>query len=543
LEILCPKNLDSEQRQPNATLGSYASQYLERDRVGAPGSHDTFITIRTWIDTCVDTHPACKKSISGDVVPLITRLPTRVIDVGPSDGSESPYLLETKGLDGKYIALSHCWGGRACTMTTTSSLNSHYQRIRINMLSKTHKEAIATTRELGLRYIWIDSLCIVQDDPEDWFREAHLMGSVFENAFCTIAATGAKDGSIGLFTDNGRKRIRLPCEPGRPELGHMYFGRRIPNRTESVDSAPLQRRGWVLQERILSRRVIHFAEDQVYWECDEAFRYEDEPPNMLPFRRSDISRTRAKISNLIQSRRNHMDLQRTWSLILKAYVGCSLTRKSDKLVAIDGLAKRIEEATAFRYHNGIWFGNLPTKDGWCGLTWFAGEKSLVRPARVRAPSWSWAAMDGEFFWYKDFIRDFKGTSALINVISPTSPEFPMLSTLILRGRTRSASRAKRRHPAGFIRGCFIDHSYRFYSFLDSKGVEQGWVSFDDDLNEPCSFSCVEIARVKSGVGCLFLTIVPCTILSEPVSFQRVGAGFCSLPSWFDEAPNETLYLI
>jgi len=377
--------------------GLYALQFLERDRVGAPGSHDTFTTIRKWIDTCVNTHPACKKSISGDAIPLITRLPTRVIDVGPSDGSESPYLLETKGLDGKYIALSHCWGGRACTMTTTASLDSHRQGIGIDILSKTHKEAIVATRELGLRYIWIDSLCIVQDDPEDWFREAHLMGSVFENAFCTIAATGAKDGSIGLFIDNGRKRIRLLCEPGRPELGHMYFGRRSPNSAESVDSAPLQRRGWVLQERILSRRLIHFAEDQVYWECDEAFRYEDEPPNMLPFRRSAISRNRAKISNVIQARRNYYDLQGTWSYILKAYLRCSLTRTSDKLVAIDGLAKRIQEATDFRYYNGIWFDNLPTKDAWYGLTWFAGEKCLVRLAQVRAPSWSWAAMDGEFF--------------------------------------------------------------------------------------------------------------------------------------------------
>jgi len=79
--------------------------------------------------------------------------------------------------------------------------------------------------------------------------------------------------------------------------------------------------------------------------------------------------------------------------------------------------------------------------------------------------------------------------------------------------------------------------------MDSKGIEQGWVSFDDDLNEPCSFSCVEIARAKSGQASLFLAIVPSTIPFEPVSFQRVGAGFCSLPSWFDEAPNETLYLV
>jgi len=515
------------------------------DGVAALGSDDTFTTIRTWIKTCTDRHLACKKKISGKIVPEMTRLPTRVIDVGPSDGSELPYLLETKGLDGKYTALSHCWGGSTCTMTTTETLDSHHQGIRFDTLSKTFQDAIVTTRKLDLQYIWIDSLCIIQDDPNDWFREALSMGTVFENAFLTIAATGAKDGSIGLFRDNDRKRIRIPREAGRPELGYMYFRSKVPGGSHSVDFAPLQSRGWVLQERILSRRIIHFAEDQVYWECDKEFACEvgSSLDGGKSCQRSDVSLTRTSISKLVESPDSYSQLQHTWSLILKAYARCNLTRKTDKLIAIDGLAKRIQKSTAFRYHDGIWFDNLPTKEAWCGLAWFAGEKSLLTPTQVIAPSWSWAAMEGEFFIYTQFISDFQGTSTTIDVVSPPSPELPALATLILSGRVRPALRGKCRYPPNFIRGVFTEHSYRFYRLLDSQGVEQGWVSFDDDSDEPFSFSCVEIARDKAGEACLFLAVVRVSCLSEPLRFRRVGAGFCSLPSWFDNILESTICII
>jgi hypothetical protein len=540
-------HLNSDECQANRILASDVLRYFDGDAAINPDSEDMFAIIRTWINRCLDRHPTCKRNISGEIVPEMTRLPTRVIDVGPSDGSESPYLLETKGLCGKYIALSHCWGGHTCTMTTVASLHSHRQGIKFDTLSKTFQEAIVTTRKLNLRYIWIDSLCIIQDDSKDWLREALSMGAVFENAFCTIAATGAKDSRTGLFIGNSQERVRIPREPGRPELGYMYFRTRPPpGRSQSVDFAPLQSRGWVLQERILSRRIIHFAEDQVYWECDKSFSCEEgfrqhELHGKL-YLRSDVSLTRTSISELVESPESYIRLQQTWSLILKAYKRCNLSRKTDKLIAIDGLAKRIQKPTAFIYRDGIWFDKLPTKKAWYGLAWFAGEKSLISQMQVIAPSWSWAAMDGEFLMYIDFISEFKGTATVTDVLSPISPEFPTLSTLILSGRMRDASRAERRYPPNFIRGFFTDCSYRFYGLLDNQGVEQGWVSFDDDSNEPLSFSCVEIARAKSEVACLFLVIMRATSLSEPVRFRRIGAGFCSLPSWFS-TPNVTLNLI
>ncbi|RYP13297.1 hypothetical protein DL767_010818 [Monosporascus sp. MG133] len=118
--------------------------------------------IRGWIDDCIDNHPLCQASGGGD-----TPLPKRVVDVGPRDGSAAPFVYITKGESCPYAALSHCWGKAYLLTTTRGTIQARTRGLEWDKLSKTFREAILVTRDLGLRYLWIDSLCIVQDDTAD----------------------------------------------------------------------------------------------------------------------------------------------------------------------------------------------------------------------------------------------------------------------------------------------------------------------------------------------------------------------------------------
>lgn len=172
--------------------------------------------ISAWIKDCQDDHSACKSSN-----PLGT-LPSRVIDVGSPDGKTAPRLCDTGGEPGDYIALSHCWGGRQPLITTKENISSMRTCIPWGELPNTFQDAITVTRMLGLRYVWIDSLCIVQDDAQDWEREAAKMALIFEAAYLTIAATAASNGSVCIFRESfssqfdGLKRAYPHPIPLRP---------------------------------------------------------------------------------------------------------------------------------------------------------------------------------------------------------------------------------------------------------------------------------------------------------------------------------------
>jgi hypothetical protein len=173
---------------------------------------------------------------------------------------------------GKYLALSHRWGAptqhrKFCTLT--SNIEDYKKGIAIDEMPKTFQDAIAITRSLGVPYLWIDSLCIIQDN-EDWDHESRLMERVFSSAYATIAATcssGTEDGFMKPRPD--RQCVRI----GR-ENSAYYVCEAIDNFHDDVDQAALNKRGWVLQERALSRRTIHFTERQCYWECGDGVRCE-----------------------------------------------------------------------------------------------------------------------------------------------------------------------------------------------------------------------------------------------------------------------------
>jgi hypothetical protein len=245
-------------------------------------------------------------------------------------------------------------------------------------LCKTFKDALFITRALGFNYIWIDSLCIIQDDPDDWRKEASKMCGVYRGSTLTLAASSAPDGSRGCLYNRSpetlrriqRYSVQIPVN-GTSKMYDLLD----PNlREENVQKGPLSTRGWVLQERVLSPRTLHFTEVQLYWECNEKMACETFQEK-LQYDESD---------NLIQWT-GHRDM---WASIVHHYTRRNLTYGSDKLVAMSGMAQWVHHQTGDQYLAGLWKNSLKLQ-----LLW-EFEGSHGRYFEERAPSWSWAAYDG-----------------------------------------------------------------------------------------------------------------------------------------------------
>lgn len=226
------------------------------------------------MDDCNDAekHPLCTPVQKQEKVTL----PTRVVAVGPADGSKLPKLVETHGEEGSYIALSHCWGKTQIITTTKATIASRKESIEWSLLSQTFQDAITWTRRLGIPYIWIDSLCIVQDDLQDWATESTKMGTIYEHAHLTLAATAAPSGTLGFRSPRTPPQsFHLRDTPHRVSAqlqpSHDSFTRRSQADPRLM---PLLSRAWVYQERLLSARELVFECQNGYaCECGGISRY------------------------------------------------------------------------------------------------------------------------------------------------------------------------------------------------------------------------------------------------------------------------------
>ncbi|KAF2830793.1 HET-domain-containing protein [Ophiobolus disseminans] len=181
-------------------------------------SESTMALARAWLLDCLTNHRQC--SVGDSTLP---KLPMRVIDVGTRD--EEPSLVHTQGRRGKYCALSYCWGRHPFLRTTKATLAEHQKRIPLDDFPRTLKDAILISRKLCIPYIWIDALCIIQDDANDWAHESKAMASIYRNAIVTIIAASANDTTEGCFQTRARNRVwpvRIPTKLSRKQRRLMY---------------------------------------------------------------------------------------------------------------------------------------------------------------------------------------------------------------------------------------------------------------------------------------------------------------------------------
>jgi hypothetical protein len=353
-------------------------------------SDASFDIISAWLTKCTETHSSCCRTLASS-----RRLPTRLVEI-----SENRLTLRNSRslpLTTAYVTLSHCWGGLEITkLTKASHLAFSDGSIPLRELPLTFQHAILVTKRLGIHHIWVDSLCIIQDSYEDWVQESSRMWEVYTNSHCNIAATASSDGRGGLF----RSRAPSSTSPCRVKTtwdglnnGH-YHCSELREWEQEIVEAPLNRRGWVLQERLLAPRVLSFGAHQLYWECKEFSASETCPEGLPKAMRGAHMKQNWDLLHARLAEDGSVGLYIAWRYCVGEYSKCKLTNASDKLVALSGIAKIIHERLGGQdtYLAGLWKSRLKWH-----LLWETQSNTdpFPRTAPCRAPTWSWASLEGE----------------------------------------------------------------------------------------------------------------------------------------------------
>ena len=355
-----------------------------------------------WIDHCLQNHEYCKLGHQQSKLAGVSMPPTLLINVTtPSH----PFLEPTTATTIRsYLALSYCWGTGGNLKTLNDNYEDHKNRIPAENLPRTVMDAIDVTHQLGCQYLWVDALCIIQDNDEMRNKELSRMGDIYVQALLTIYAERGRACTDGLFKYRN-PRLYRPCQ--LTWLEETVDG--ATTTTHSTVTVNLQRvnhlqnRAWVLQEEILSSRRLIFGK-QIAWACTAATASEthpvpkDEKDPLTNWLGSSLGRLRMRLfapeltssmqDGAISSYMQRRDNFNAWYSIVEDYSGRNLTLATDRLPALAGLAASFARAQASTYLAGLW-----KEDIQIGLGWYvAMEQDAHNLENIKAsePTWSWA---------------------------------------------------------------------------------------------------------------------------------------------------------
>ncbi|KAI9641260.1 hypothetical protein NHQ30_010060 [Ciborinia camelliae] len=346
------------QYQGNFNLRSIVSHDID------PNSMD--LPLR-WLEECRTNHNDCRSTEK-------KKPPTRLIKI--DDDIIRLYIPREEKEDCSiYATLSHCWGSLDFLRLSRDNIDRFLNQIPIEALTKTFSDAIEIARALGFAYIWIDSLCIIQNDPEDWRRESSLMATVYGSSGLNICATAAEDGSVGCLFERDpiyAQGIAVKTEINGTVETYKLGNKDVAAELSSNMGAPLAKRAWVLQEQMLTTRNLHCGTSQFFWECKtkKSCQTFSEMEQILP------ERMRPSIQHSINN----------WGSIIEKYSAKELTNEGDRLIALSGIAQRIHEQTGDQYFAGIWWKHIERQ-----LCWSRIKPRTSSPSKHSMPSWSWAA--------------------------------------------------------------------------------------------------------------------------------------------------------
>ena len=369
-------------------------EFPEKALLGSTDSPQTRANVQYWLDLCQHSHSTCVQKPS--------KLPKRVLDVSssqvrlcePNDGSDS------------YVCLSHCWGGvEPVCRTTSRTIESNKSSIDWGTMPATFRDAITFTRCLGLKYLWIDSMCIIQDDSRDWAEQSASMAIIYENAYLTICATASATDNGGMYSVIPRnlspRKLRVVTAFGTAYEVYVRFDLQRQHFSHWGDVAdgpssrwfPLLTRAWTYQERLLSRRLVHFARGEVMWECSEL--------SACQCCQRDLAKQSPYMHD--KSKRSYREVicgndprlvEDYWNGVVAAYSGQHLTQDKDKLPALSGVVKQmLSVRQGDEYLAGLWKNTIIRNLRWTVYH----SKGTRRPPKSRCPTWSWASIDGQVY--------------------------------------------------------------------------------------------------------------------------------------------------
>jgi hypothetical protein len=364
-------------------LADPSSRYILR----RPTYHDYYSErasksfVEQLFQVCDREHLKCRMSSS--------RRPKRLLRISKDEKNDQLWIyldvasqLPPISMATRYSALSYCWGGDQAIKLETASLERCENGLAISELPKTLFDAVQLSWDLGLAYIWIDCLCILQDDETDLAREIADLPAIFGNAYVTISASRASDSREGFLhpvshppADSTGFSLPYACPDGT--LGSIILNRQIDD--------PIHDRAWTFQEFMLSPRILDYTSLQLQWICRErTWHHEMKDEHQYHLNESSSS---------LQSGDRQCE---TWMMIVWAYSKRTLRFAADKLPAISGLAElwnRERGPFAPSYMAGIWSDHLPS-----GLLWTNQQRFSTQHHAYRAPSWSWACLDASITW-------------------------------------------------------------------------------------------------------------------------------------------------
>ena len=363
---------------------------------------DKLALSKFWFDRCSREHN-CAESRN------VQFIPSRLLKISDDTwrlvcASEYPFPANLE-----YGTISHrCTAETFHLMLKSGNLTTLGSERALSELPTDFRTAVLIARFLAIEFLWIDSLCIVQDsrDREDGARESMLMQDIYRNSICNIVIQPSAEPSSGSSTlerfNRAQKKevewVNLKWKQGwfRRKIKASYTVERNDFWESSTHRTELSARGWIFQELMLSPRILHVYEDQLFWEFPKMSACEWHPSGNLSFQGS---RTKRDLNMLIERfplrnyARDDSLWYEAWGDIMQLYSACDLTLRKDKLVAFAGVAKTLADLAMSQegYFAGMFARSLPH-----GLLWHrnSGQSSFVRKPEYREPSWSWASVDG-----------------------------------------------------------------------------------------------------------------------------------------------------
>jgi hypothetical protein len=469
---------------------------------------------RGLLEACVSSHPDCR-------TPARPPLPSRVLDVGEPGSALDPFLyVPQSGQEGQYVTLSYCWGEDTGAFVTTTSSNIHKRRagIPLRSLPTTLREAVYITRRLHIRYLWIDALCIIQGSEDDWTCNAANMNEIYGNAVLTFSAASASSCSEGVLTSRF--------------LQHWKGASRL-----DLDHEPINHRAWTLQERLLARRFLSFGTEYLTWQCRTRTRMLSEDGK---FNSGPSALRSYHLSSFPE------DPVTLWICVVTDYTSRFLTNESDKLPALSGIAKTIQSHTGGEYLAGLWRNDILRQLCWNTGSTILNKVPFQKPKEYRAPSWSWACIDGSVNYALSGKAYSKhSTTEFVDcTVQPLSvnDQFGRVrdGKLVLRGPLKPASEVRwegstepPRHP-------------EVYLFGGDGSLEIGPVWPDIGPEYPPTEVRARWREIK--LWCLQLSAEePIALLlfeeHESNTYQRIGLVYLSKKDWFEDALVQTVTII
>jgi hypothetical protein len=536
-----------ELQTPEHPLGGSRKVYAN------PVAAEGLARLKDWFGRCVSDHAECALGANPGQ-PLLSFVSTRLIEITDNSFNHVHLVSVTSAV--QYVALSYCWGTSKQPGTTQSNLPSRQQQINVSGLPKTLQDAILVTWALGFRYIWIDSLCIVQDDLDDWATESSNMADIYSGACLVIAATRAKDCAEGFLQSRSEPLVldwTLPSKPFAEVTARRTISHDCISLNSTIFAQPLHERAWAMQERELARRIVHFLPDEVLWRCQKTTCCECGISEEPFWTHSKLSSLAAFPSRGDCDSPNEHAFSSAWIRLLMVYTRLGITRPTDALPALSGVARYVEHLHPGQYIAGLW-----EKDIAIQLAWFLpADMKDARPG-LKGPSFSWISAS-QIFMFPTYEKEYSSHCAFLaatQTLATANPYGHVLDcSITLRGRTiqvaqlsvRVSQTRQRETRSGALFAFMDDPVWDFHHLLDQSGNTN---REDDGSDGPC----IVFLELFQSTGHLWRfpwdvyqnSVITALVLQRDageMSYTRIGVASNIDPTWYDEDGVEEIVTI